>query len=103
MGTSSPGTDNQPAAAALVSSTAPVDLEQAFAALLAAEQGHPAPATPARPVAASPWAGDVPESVVDAVVGKVLARMGDETMRAAVLDAAERLVREEINRIKNAR
>ncbi len=41
--------------------------------------------------------------MIDAVVGKVIARMGDETMRAAVLDAAERLVREEIDRIKNAR
>jgi CheY-like chemotaxis protein len=83
--------------------TGPVSLEHAFAALLAAEQGHPAPSLPAGSAAPSGWAGDVPESVVDAVVSKVLARMGDETMRAAVLDAAERLVREEINRIKNAR
>jgi len=30
----------------------------------------------------------------------VVARMGDEKMRALVLDAAERLVREEIDRIK---
>ena len=84
----------------------PVNLEHAFAALLAAEQGQPAPATPAAPVqpgAQVQWVGDVPESVVDAVVSKVLARMGDDTMRAAVLDAAERLVKEEINRIKNAR
>ena len=44
-----------------------------------------------------------PTSVIDAVVSKVIARMGDETMRTAVLDAAERLVREEIDRIKNAR
>ncbi len=29
--------------------------------------------------------------------------MGDESMRSAVLDAAERLVREEIDRIKNVR
>ena len=58
---------------------------------------------PTRAAAATPWTGDVPDSVVDAVVSKVLARMGDESMRAAVLDAAERLVREEIDRIKNAR
>ena len=45
----------------------------------------------------------MPDAVIDAVVSKVIARMGDETMRAAVLDAAERLVREEIDRIKNAR
>ena len=29
--------------------------------------------------------------------------MGDDTMRTAVLDVAERLVREEIDRIKNVR
>ncbi len=58
---------------------------------------------PGRAAAATPWAGDVPDSVVDAVASQVLARMGDESMRAAVLDAAERLVREEIDRIKNVR
>ena len=46
---------------------------------------------------------DVLESVIDIVVNKVIARMGDDTMRTAVLDAAERLVREEIDRIKNVR
>ena len=45
----------------------------------------------------------MPDAVIDAVVAQVIARMGDETMRAAVLDAAERLVREEIERIKNVR
>ena len=47
--------------------------------------------------------GTMSVSVIDVVVGKVIERMGDEAMRAAVLDAAERLVREEIDRIKNAR
>jgi CheY-like chemotaxis protein len=84
-------------------SAGPLNLEHAFAALLAAEQGHPAPAAPSRHASPREWSGEVPEAVVDAVVGKVLARMGDESMRAAVLDAAERLVREEIDRIKNAR
>jgi CheY-like chemotaxis protein len=81
----------------------PVSLDQAFAALLAAEQGQPPPPAPKR-VESQPreWA-DVPESVIDAVVSKVIARMGDDTMRTAVLDAAERLVREEIDRIKNVR
>jgi hypothetical protein len=81
-----------------------VSLDQAFAALLAAEQGQ-APPSSARRV--EPMSRDVPETlpdaVIDAVVTKVIARMGDEQMRAAVLDAAERLVREEIDRIKNAR
>ena len=81
----------------------PVSLDQAFAALLAAEQGHPpAPASKRAESPSRDWA-DVPESVIDAVVSKVLARMGDDTMRTAVLDVAERLVREEIDRIKNVR
>jgi len=43
------------------------------------------------------------DATIDAIAARVIARMGDEKMRAAVLDAAERLVREEIDRIKNAR
>jgi CheY-like chemotaxis protein len=86
-----------------VNAASPVNLEQAFAALLAAEQGLAlAPPGHAEPVPRG-WPEPVPEAVIEAVVGKVIARMGDETMRAAVLDAAERLVREEIDRIKNAR
>ena len=49
----------------------------------------------------------VPDAVPDADDRghrrRVIARMSDESMRAAVLDVAERLVREEIDRIKNAR
>ena len=41
--------------------------------------------------------------MIDAIAARVIARMGDDKMRTAVLDAAERLVREEIDRIKNAR
>ncbi len=95
--------DPPPEVLAAFSPASPVSLEQAFAALLAAEQGQ-ALAFPG-PVESAPtgWPETVPEAVIDAVVAKVIARMGDETMRAAVLDAAERLVREEIDRIKNAR
>ena len=83
-------------------------LDQAFAALLAAEQGlPPAPSSGRVAPAARDWSemrpDAIPDSVVDAVVSKVIARMGDESMRSAVLDVAERLVREEIDRIKNAR
>ena len=78
----------------------PVSLDQAFAALLAAERGQAVASSPRR-VESLPEA--VPDTVIDVVVGKVIERMGDEAMRAAVLDAAERLVREEIDRIKNAR
>jgi hypothetical protein len=65
-------------------------LQDAFAALLAAEQA---------PVAFDRVEA-IPEPVIDEIVRRVIARMGDDTMRAAVLDAAERLVREEITRIK---
>jgi CheY-like chemotaxis protein len=89
------------------SSLSAVSLDQAFAALLAAEQGQAPSLSPRRVESASrdwPAGPDaVPDAVIDAVVTKVIARMGDESMRAAVLDAAERLVREEIDRIKNAR
>jgi CheY-like chemotaxis protein len=81
-----------------------VSLDQAFAALLAAEQGQAPSLTPRRLESAPrEWPDAVPDAVIDAVVSKVIARMGDESMRSAVLDAAERLVREEIDRIKNAR
>jgi len=85
---------------------APFSLDQAFAALLSAEQGHaPMPAMRLGEPASSGWpqAEAVPDAVIDAVVNKVIARMGDDSMRAAVLDAAERLVREEIDRIKNVK
>ena len=78
----------------------PVSLDQAFAALLAAEQGQAVASSPRR---LESLPETVPDTVIDAVVGKVIERMGDEAMRTAVLDAAERLVREEIDRIKNAR
>jgi len=87
-----------PAASATTPEVAPVSeeaaLQQAFAALLAAER-H---ASPSAPQASAPA---VTSDVIDDIVRRVIARMGDESMRAAVLDAAERLVREEIARIKS--
>ena len=83
-----------------------VNLDEAFSALLAAEQGLAvAPVTtPGATRATSATAPDaLPDSVIDAIAARVIARMGDDKMRTAVLDAAERLVREEIDRIKNAR
>jgi hypothetical protein len=72
-----------------------VSLQDAFAALLAAEQtaGRVPSAAPTAPAAVS-------SETIDEICRRVIARMGDEGMRAAVLDAAERLVREEIARIK---
>jgi CheY-like chemotaxis protein len=80
----------------------PISLEQAFAALLAAEQGQ-AHLSSAIEQAPHAWPDTVPDALIDAVVERVIARMGDEKTRAVVLDVAERLVREEIDRIKNAR
>jgi CheY-like chemotaxis protein len=70
----------------------PPPLADAFAALLAAEQ-RVAPAAPAAPA--------ITEEVVEDIVRRVIARMTDDAVRATVLDVAERLVREEIERIKN--
>jgi CheY-like chemotaxis protein len=73
---------------------APPSLSQAFAALLAAERGAPLASGPGVPAVA------LSDATIDEIVRRVIARLGDEPMRLAVLDAAERLVREEIDRIK---
>lgn len=74
-------------------------LGEAFAALLAAEQGQPfAPAPQPRPPAPAP----LPDAAVEAIVRRVVAEMSEHTVRETVLDVAERLVREEIARIKAA-
>lgn len=75
-------------------------LVDAFAALLSAEQQvqiSPS-AAPGRP-GAMPAISD---QVVDEIAQRVLARLTDQT-RPTVLDVAERLVREEIERIKQLR
>jgi CheY-like chemotaxis protein len=70
-------------------------LHEAFAALLAAERGQPLHPT-------GPTREAITEDVIEEVVRRVMARMGTESMRRAVLDSAERLVREEIERIKKS-
>jgi len=68
-------------------------LAEAFAALLSAEQGRRvSPST----VGAAPVSDDAMEEIVR----RVLARMTDQVVRDSVIDVAERLVREEIDRIK---
>ena len=70
-------------------------LHEAFAALLSAERGQPLhPNGPTREA--------ITEDVIEEVVRRVLARMSNDAMRRAVLDTAERLVREEIERIKKS-
>jgi CheY-like chemotaxis protein len=70
----------------------PPSLQEAFAALLAAEQSQPI-----APPRIDPDSNDL----IDEVVRRVIARMGNDSMKSAVLDAAERLVRDEISRIKS--
>jgi hypothetical protein len=72
-------------------------LAQAFAALLAAEQGN-------APLAGVPMpAPAISDATLDEIATRVIARLGSDPMRQAVLDAAERLVKEEIERIKRPR
>ncbi len=83
-------------------------LADAFAALLAAEQGGAltdATGTwPAAPPPAAPPAAVVTDELLEDVTRRVLARLSDTVVREAVADiaskVAERLVREEIERIK---
>ena len=75
----------------------PPSLAEAFAALLAAEQGRPF-----SPAAAT--SNQVDDRTIDTITQRVLDRMSDRVVKETVVDLAERLVREEIDRIKsNAR
>ena len=67
-------------------------LADAFAALLAAEQGQPVVPSGHRAAAMS-------DDQIDEIVKRVIDRIGDQSMRRTVLEAAERVVREEIERI----
>lgn len=94
-----------PPAPAPVMDVAPAPLQipslvDAFAALLSAEQslGLTPSAAPA-PATGSP-APPITDEMLDAIADRVLARFGDQS-RPAILDVAERLVREEIERIKS--
>ena len=84
----------------------PTSLADAFAALLSAEQRigvQPSAATMpmpgAMPVEQAPPV--VTEELIETVVARVLARLTDQS-RPTILDTAERLVREEIERIKKS-
>ena len=80
-------------------------LPDAFAALLAAEQGEGATPTGGLWPAAAPLApAVVSDEMLEDVTRRVLERLSDTVVRDAVADIAskiaERLVREEIERIK---
>ena len=69
-------------------------LANAFAALLAAEEGDTSAAFPAFGVPV------LSEAMIEDIVGRVIARLGDSVVRQTVTEVAERLVRQEIERIK---
>ena len=73
-----------------------VSLVSAFSALLAAERStlppHGQPAAAAAPIT---------EATVEDAVRRVLVRMTDELVRRLVLETAERLIKEEIEKIKS--
>ena len=70
-----------------------VSLANAFSALLAAEQSkQPAVGAPASPA--------ITEAGVEELVRRVLARMSAEDVRRIVIETTERLVKEEIEKIK---
>ena len=76
-------------------------IADAFSALLAAEQGEPDAAPVRLPVAGSP---QVTDELVDQIARRVVERLGslgvDDVVADAVSRVAERLVREEIGRIR---
>lgn len=71
-------------------------LSEAFAALLSAEQRYPVSGS-------SFGVQPVPEATIDDIVRRVIDQMSSDTVRRTVIDVAERLVREEIERIKQSR
>jgi CheY-like chemotaxis protein len=72
-----------------------VSLANAFSALLAAEQTLPTPGSRVAPP-------EIPEAAIEEAVRRILARMTGEAVRQVVLDTAERLIREEIEKIKTS-
>ena len=87
-----------PPPAASAPAVSPPSLVDAFAALLAAEQRMPiAPASAPLPAAVVDN-----DQLIEQVTQRVLARLSDQA-RPSILDVAERLVRDEIERIKQSR
>jgi hypothetical protein len=81
-------------------------LADAFAALLEAEQGEPAPTAPPAWPSTQGARLAVTDDLVEQVSRRVLEQLTDRVVREAVADTvssiAERLVREEIERIKSS-
>jgi len=90
-----------------VTAQVPNLIAEAFAALLALEEGEPG----ARPVRLTSTDGElrITDALVDDLTRRILERLAPDAVRAVVVDVvsemvsevAERLVREEIDRIRN--
>ena len=93
-----------PAPSAPVAAPLPASLVDAFSALLAAEQkmglAPSAATTPSPGAAAGAGPQPISDELIEAVSARVLARLTAQS-RPTILDVAEKLVREEIERIKN--
>jgi CheY-like chemotaxis protein len=98
---------------AIVTPRMPPPLADAFAALLAAEQNEPLPPMPSWPSSATGPTGSgaassaiATDDLVEQVTRRVLERLSNQVVRDTVADivsqVAERLVREEIERIKSS-
>jgi CheY-like chemotaxis protein len=95
------GSPETPASSARIAEPNPpapqkVSLVSAFSALLAAEQST-MPAHGHAAAAAAP----VTEATIEDAVRRVLVRMTDDLVRRLVLETAERLIKEEIEKIKS--
>lgn len=98
-----PPAQADPAGAASADAPVHVSLANAFAALLTAERAiaQAAPA-PGAPPSAAPAAGAAlpSETELEAAVRRVLVRMTDDLVRRLLTESAERLIREEIAKIR---
>ncbi|AMY11245.1 Alkaline phosphatase synthesis transcriptional regulatory protein PhoP [Luteitalea pratensis] len=88
-----------------VNPVGPGSLASAFAAILAAERGEGL--APVVPTAMTLSGASIPDAVIEEIARRVVARLTDKVLReevtARVLEVAERLISEEIERIKAGR
>ena len=112
----SPAAASEPPASPRPVASASGLIAEAFAALLALEDGQPGARpvrlttgdghAPASPAAAPPVAApEITDAVIEDLVRRVVERLGPDAVRAVVVDVvsevSERLVKEEIERIRN--
>lgn len=69
-------------------------LTNAFVAMFAPESAEPSP-----PAAT---AAQIPQALIDEIARRVIVRLGEDAMRRLVIETAERMVRDEIEKIKQA-